>query len=66
MVSDSGVGIITEELPQIFERSYRGGNRSGGSGIGLDIVKRICEKVGWTIEVDSAPSKGSTFTITFL
>lgn len=65
MVSDSGVGIIAEELPQIFERSYRGGNRSGGSGIGLDIVKRICEKVGWTIEVDSVPSKGSTFTITF-
>ena len=40
MVTDSEIGIIAEELPQIFERSYRGGNRSGESGLGFDIVKR--------------------------
>ena len=36
-----------------------------GLGIGLAIVKRICDHYGWTIDVDSTPGKGTTFHITF-
>ncbi|HKA44066.1 MAG TPA: HAMP domain-containing sensor histidine kinase [Burkholderiales bacterium] len=64
-VSDSGAGIPADELPRIFERNYRGGDSPEGLGIGLDIVKRICDRAGWTIEVESIPSRGSAFIITF-
>lgn len=66
-VTDNGSGIAQEELPHIFERFYRADksrNRStGGSGIGLTIVKSIVQAHGGTIEVQSEPGKGSTFTV---
>lgn len=60
---DEGVGI--EDTNSIFERYYRGDNISGGFGIGLSIVKNICEKNGILIEVQSQKAKGSTFTYIF-
>lgn len=64
-VTDSGSGIATEQLPHLFERFYRGDAGSEGFGLGLAIVKRICDHYGWQIEVDSAPGRGSKFSITF-
>jgi signal transduction histidine kinase len=64
-VSDSGVGMEADELPRIFARNYRGEHSADGLGIGLDIVKRICDQAGWTIEVESVPAAGSAFIITF-
>lgn len=65
-VTDDGIGIPEEELPFIFERFYRADksrNRStGGSGIGLTIVKSILEAHGGSIRVTSKPQEGSTFT----
>ncbi|HWT73526.1 MAG TPA: ATP-binding protein [Mobilitalea sp.] len=67
-ISDTGIGISKEELPYIFERFYRADksrNRStGGTGIGLTIVKSIVEAHGGRVSVDSKLNEGSTFTVT--
>jgi signal transduction histidine kinase len=64
-VADSGTGIEARDLPRLFDRFYRGANRVQGLGLGLAIVKRICDWYGWRIDVDSAPGRGSAFTIAF-
>lgn len=60
---DSGVGI--EDTKSIFNRYYRGDAIKGGFGIGLSIVKQICEKYSIEIKVNSMPKKGSEFTYFF-
>lgn len=62
-VIDTGIGIPEDRLPHIFERFWQGqsGDRSG-VGLGLAITKAIVEAHGGTIEVQSEPGKGSTFT----
>lgn len=62
-VSDQGRGI--EDTEKIFERYYRGDKISGGFGIGLNIVKNICEKNHVSIEVSSQLGVGSKFVYTF-
>ncbi len=64
-ISDSGIGIEPAYLPLLYERFFRGSNQGQGLGIGLAIVKRICDHYGWRIEVDSTPGKGTTFHIIF-
>jgi signal transduction histidine kinase len=64
-VSDSGRGMSAEVLPRVFERFFRGEQTDGGMGLGLSIVKRVCDLYGWRITVESAPGKGSTFSILF-
>lgn len=68
-VIDNGIGIPEKSLPDIFKKFYRvpHGNRTEvrGYGIGMYYVKTIVEKHGWSISVESKPSKGSTFTIKF-
>lgn len=64
-ISDSGIGIEPFYLPLLYERFFRGSTQGEGLGIGLAIVKRICDHYGWIIEVDSTPGKGATFHITF-
>jgi len=64
-VADSGRGIEAGHLGRIFDRFFRAGDQAEGNGLGLAIVKRICDQYGWKIEVDSAPGRGSTFSITF-
>ncbi len=63
-VRDRGAGIRAEELPQLFERGYRG-SRSGGLGLGLHIVRRICDRQGWAIALDSAQGHGTAVTVRF-
>ena len=66
-VKDNGIGIPEESLPYIFERFYRvdsSRNRdSGGSGIGLTIVKQFVEAHEGRVEVESQLNVGTTFTI---
>jgi signal transduction histidine kinase len=64
-ISDSGIGIEPSYLPFLFERFFRGSTQGEGLGIGLAIVKRICDHYGWRIEVDCTPGQGATFHITF-
>ena len=66
-ISDTGVGIPSQDLPRIFERFYRvdkGRSRQvGGTGLGLTIVKHVIERMNGTIEVQSQLRYGSTFTV---
>lgn len=66
-ISDTGVGIPSQDLPRIFERFYRvdkGRSRQvGGTGLGLTIVKHVIERMNGTIEVQSQLRHGSTFTV---
>lgn len=62
-VKDHGIGI--KEINKIFERHYRGDIYKGGFGIGLSIVKSICDKYGIVIEVQSEEKKGSEFNYWF-
>ena len=64
-ISDSGIGIEPSYLPLLYERFFRGSTQGEGLGIGLAIVKRICDHYGWRIEVESMPGCGSTFHIVF-
>jgi len=67
-VADTGEGIPSEDLENVFERFYRvyksRARNNGGSGLGLPITKRIVEAHGGSISVDSELGKGSTFTFT--
>lgn len=68
-VRDTGVGIAAGDLPHVFDRFWRGDpsrSRTGtppGTGLGLAITKWIAEAHGGTIEVQSRPGRGSTFTV---
>ncbi|MGH9823248.1 MAG: heavy metal sensor histidine kinase [Blastocatellia bacterium] len=68
VVADTGVGMPAESLPQIFGRFYRvdqARTRSeGGSGLGLAIARWVAEAHEGSIEVESQPGFGSTFTVT--
>ncbi len=66
-VVDTGIGIDEDTLPLIFDRFYRAPEAQaivdGGSGLGLAIVKRVVEMHNGTIEVKSAPGKGTAFRV---
>jgi two-component system phosphate regulon sensor histidine kinase PhoR len=67
LVEDDGPGIAPEHLPRLFERFYRvdaGRSRErGGTGLGLAIVKHLVEAMGGSVDVDSAPGRGTTFRV---
>jgi len=67
-VSDHGIGIPKDEIPQLFERFHRARNVSsryyGGLGLGLYIARAIVEAHGGSIAVQSVEGQGSTFTMT--
>ena len=63
-VRDTGPGIPAEALPYLFDLHFRGTRQAGGYGIGLATVKRLAEAHGGRVAVESAPGRGSTFTVT--
>ena len=66
-VTDTGVGIPSEELPKIFDRFHRVLNTRGrtfeGTGIGLSLIRELVQLHGGTIDAASAKDKGSSFTV---
>jgi signal transduction histidine kinase len=62
LVQDTGVGISPQDLAHIFERRYRGA-QSRGLGLGLYLVSRVCERLGWRITAESEAGRGTTFRI---
>jgi signal transduction histidine kinase len=66
-ILDTGPGIDEEELPHVFDRHFRGHQAGGtkGSGLGLSIVKRLCDLYGWRIEFANRDSGGLCVTLRF-
>ena len=70
-VADTGIGIDPEQQPLVFDRFYRAApdndevdNPDGGAGIGLAVVADLVHAHHGNITLDSAPGRGSTFTVT--
>jgi signal transduction histidine kinase/DNA-binding response OmpR family regulator len=63
-ISDTGRGMTPQEAAQVFERFYRAGEPGvPGTGLGLSIVRSLVDLHGGTIDVDSQPGEGTTFTV---
>jgi signal transduction histidine kinase len=66
-VADTGYGIPAAQQAKIFGRMFRADNakvmRSGGSGLGLYVVKSILDQAGWGIRFESQEEKGTTFYV---
>jgi len=65
-VSDTGVGISSEDLPKVFNKFEQFGRKdkgqAQGTGLGLSISKQIIELHGGSVRVESEPGKGTTFS----
>ena len=62
VIEDTGVGIRAEDLPRIFEKGFTGFNGRAdkrSTGIGLYLTRRICDRLGHTVEIQSAPGEGT-------
>jgi PAS domain S-box-containing protein len=66
-VSDTGIGIPPEQQGRIFDAFWQveqsSIRRAGGTGLGLSVTLHLAEMLGGTVEVDSTPAAGSTFTV---
>jgi two-component system sensor histidine kinase SenX3 len=66
-VQDRGIGIEPEERKTVFQKFVRGAKAKragiGGVGLGLSLVARIVEAHGGSVELESEPGHGSTFTL---
>ncbi|MEG0380882.1 MAG: sensor histidine kinase, partial [Kurthia sp.] len=68
LVEDTGEGILAEDLPRIFEKSYTGTigrKKSASTGMGLYLAKQAADQLGIKIFVESKIDEGSSFTIRF-
>lgn len=67
-VSDNGVGVSAADLPRVFDRGFTGSNgrvAKRSTGIGLYLVKRLCDKMGIGVEARSEQGAGFAVTLTF-
>jgi signal transduction histidine kinase len=66
-VRDTGIGISPENLPKLFQNFNQAeastASRYGGTGLGLALSQKLCHMMGGDITVDSAPGRGSCFTV---
>lgn len=66
-VADTGPGIEAEDAALLFERGYRGQAAIGskGAGLGLAIVRRLCDLYGWQVSLAPRPGRGAIATLRF-
>ncbi len=62
VIEDPGHGMPPEEISRIYAQLARGGGREGG-GIGLDLIARLCEHLGWRLAFTSEPGRGTRTTL---
>lgn len=62
-IEDEGVGIDKEKIDEIFKLYHRSSDLAGGFGVGLSIVKQICDEFKIEIEVNSTLGEGSKFRL---
>ncbi|MEG3791266.1 HAMP domain-containing sensor histidine kinase [Lysobacter sp. CCNWLW3] len=63
VIEDPGHGMTPEEISAIYARIARGGGDRAGGGIGLDLISRLCEHLGWTLSFESAVGRGTRTTL---
>jgi signal transduction histidine kinase len=64
-VSDTGVGMTQQQLQHVFEPFYRAHTDSNGHGLGLTIVKQLCNRYGWQLKIRSKQGEGTCITVIF-
>jgi signal transduction histidine kinase len=64
VISDTGRGIPADTLNQVFLRHFHD-ITSTGAGIGLSLVKQICDRYGWQVRLESVEQQGTTVTVLF-
>jgi signal transduction histidine kinase len=64
VIEDPGHGMSAEELSRIYSRMARTGEGTG-SGIGIDLIARVCEQLGWKLQFESQPGKGTVVRLAF-
>jgi len=64
-VEDTGPGIKPEDAEKLFERGVRGTSAGKGAGLGLAIVRRLCELYGWRVALAPRPQGGAVATLEF-
>lgn len=57
-IEDPGHGMTPAEISRIYKQIARGGRREGG-GIGLDLLGRLCDHLGWSLSISSRPGRGT-------
>jgi signal transduction histidine kinase len=67
VIEDTGPGLSTEDAVRLFERGYRGSYAGGttGGGIGLSIVRRLCDLYGWSVSIAPRAERGAVATLAF-
>ena len=67
LIEDTGAGLSAEDAARLFERGYRGSSAGGtsGGGIGLSIVRRLCELYNWQVSIAPRPERGAVATLDF-
>ncbi len=65
IIQDTGPGMQPSEVEQVFQPYFRNQRQRGGFGVGLTIVKRLSDRFGWPIRIESEPSHGTRATIEF-
>lgn len=63
-IADTGTGISSEDISRVFNRHFKGAG-SAGEGIGLSLVRRICERYGWQTVIESEVGIGTTARLVF-
>ena len=64
IVSDTGAGMDPTEL-NLVTQSHVGGDRNKGFGLGLSIVTRLCDRLGWRLKFESEKGRGTTVNLIF-
>ncbi|HEY0505468.1 MAG TPA: HAMP domain-containing sensor histidine kinase [Lysobacter sp.] len=65
VIEDPGHGMTPEEISAIYAKMARGGGGRDGGGIGLDLISRLCEHLGWQLDIASDQGHGTTTTLRF-
>lgn len=59
VIEDPGHGMTPEEISAIYAKVARAGGDRAGGGIGLDLIARLCDHLGWSLEISSRPQQGT-------
>jgi signal transduction histidine kinase len=65
IIEDTGPGMDQGAVEQVFKPYFRNQRQRGGFGVGLTIVKRLTDRFGWPVEIDSEPSRGTRVLVRF-